>query len=47
MVNTLPSKQIGFAGIDKKSIIDIYHEFYTPIAEQQFGVVAIQVAVLK
>ena len=47
MVNTLPSQKIGFAGMEKQSIIDVYHSFYTPADEKKYGVVAIKVQVIK
>ena len=47
MVNSLPKEKIGFEKIKKDAIVDVYHQFYTPEAEKQYGVVAIKVQVLK
>lgn len=47
MVNTLPSEKIGFAGMEKQAIVDVYHSFYSPADERKHGVVAIKVQVMK
>lgn len=43
MVNTLPLNQVGFAGMLKEDVIEVYHQFYTLADEEKFGVVAIKV----
>ena len=43
MAQTLPSKKIGFDNLDTKSIVDIYHTFYSQENEKKYGVVAIKV----
>lgn len=43
MAQTLPAKKIGFENLDTKSIIDIYHTFYSSEDEKKYGVVAIKV----
>lgn len=42
MVNILPAAKIGFAGMDKSAIVNVYRQFYTLADEQKYGVVAIK-----
>lgn len=46
MAQTLPTKKIGFDNLDTKSIVDIYHTFYSQENEKKYGVVAIKVKTL-
>ena len=46
MVKTLPIKKIGFENMDQEFVKNVYYQFYTKEAEQQYGVVAIKVKVL-
>jgi len=46
MTDSLNLSQIGFDNLDNESVINIYHQFYTPEDEKKFGVLAIKVKVL-
>jgi len=46
MIETLPSKKIGFDNSDKITIKSIYRSFYSEENELKYGVVAIKVKVI-
>ena len=47
MVNALPLEEIGFENLNKDEVENIYHSFYSVENEQNYGVVAIKVELLK
>lgn len=47
MVNTLPLAKVGFAGVKKSDVVNVYHQFYPVEKEQKYGVVAIAVKQIK
>lgn len=42
LVNTLPLEKIGFSGVSKTAVKNIYRQFYTEENEKRYGVVAIK-----
>ena len=47
MANILPLEKVGFVKETTKEVVDIYHQFYSVEDENNYGVVAIRVEVLK
>jgi len=47
MISTLPKSQVGFAGENEETIVDIYHQFYSEFEEKKYGVLAIKVEVIN
>lgn len=47
MAGSLPAKEIGFDGCNKRQIVDEYHKFYSKEMEEKYGVVAIKLKVLS
>lgn len=46
MLNDIPLSKIGFEDMDKKSIENIYHSFYSTENEKKFGVLAIKIKLI-
>lgn len=42
LINTLPLEEIGFLGVSKVAVKNIYRQFYTKEDEKRYGVVAIK-----
>ncbi len=42
LINTLPLEKIGFSGVSKVAVKNIYRQFYTEENEKCYGVVAIK-----
>ncbi len=42
LVDKIPLEKLGFTGMTKQTIVDVYHQFYTTEQEKMYGVVVIK-----